>query len=527
MSLADKEILEVHALCSALADERITAAQQARLGELLKASEEARTIYFHSVSLSASLADYAAEMQADAPFPKVRRVNFKAWTVAALAAAACITLGFFLFQQESHLTPAPHADLADEEMQTNTLVARVSGTKDCVWHGAAMQPGDVIHRSAVLDLTSGVAEVTFDSGAQVVLEGPAKLEAASAWDATLRRGALKATVPPQAVGFRVHHKSVEVVDLGTEFSMVADAGDGAEVRVLKGSVEVSPTSDEESGPLVLKENQTRRFGKNRKAAGGEFEKRHTRLVSTTNLDRWSPQVDLAHWSFDEVNAGVFKGESSGAQNIAEIRSSGAALVDGRWNKALHLDGRVSLTVSAPGLSRPEARTVAFWVRVPEDASLADAQAMIAWPLQSKKLGTRMLRVGWNRTPNQGPLGALRTELGRACAVGTTLLRDGKWHHIAVALVPLGSADGPLQVTQYVDGRLEGTTTRVHRTKLAADAAYSDVLWLGRVPAKNKKDKGRFVGDMDELFIADRVLSPGEIVSLMTANALLRHDIASF
>ena len=527
MSLTDKEILEVHELCSALAGERITAAQQSRLGELLKTSAEARTIYFHSVSLSASLAEYAAEMQADSPVTNVRRVNFKTWAVATLAAAACVALGLFIFHRESPLSSASHDDLADSEMQTNTLVARVSGTKDCVWSGSAMQAGDVIRRGEVLDLASGVAEVTFDSGAQLVLEGPATLEAASAWEATLQRGALKATVPQQAVGFRVHHKSVEVVDLGTEFSMVANAGDDAEVRVLKGSVEVSPASEEENGPLVLKENETRRFGKNRKSARGDLDKRHARLVSATNLDRWSPRVDLAHWSFDDASGGVFKGESSDARSIAEIRHSGAVGVDGRFEKALHLDGRVSLTVNAPGLSRPAARTVAFWVRVPEGASLADAQAMIAWPLQSKKLGARVLHVGWNRTPNQGPLGALRTELGKACAVGTTPLRDGKWHHIAVALVPLGAADGPLQVTQYVDGRLEGMTTRALRTKHPAEAASSDVLWLGRVPAKNKRDKGRFVGDMDELFIADRVLTPAEIVSLMTTNALPRRDVASF
>ena len=530
MNLSDKEILELHELCCALADERISPAQERRLGEFLKSSEEARTVYFHSITLSTSLEDYAAEMQTDAPPTQVRHVNFKPWAIATLAAAACIALGVFIFNRAAPPSQSAGTELADEEMQTNTLVARISGAKNCVWNGAGkLQPGDVIRRGAVLDLEAGVAEITFDCGAQLVLEGPATLEAASAWEATLQRGALKATVPQQAIGFRVHHKSVEVVDLGTEFSMVADASGDAEVRVLRGSVEVSPAGDEESGPVVLQENETRRFGKNRKSARGDFEKRHARLASATKFDRWNPQVNFVHWSFDEMKDGFFKGDAAGVRGVFDIKGTDAALTEGRWNKALHFDGRMGLTTTAPGLSSPEPRTVAFWVRVPPDAPLADAQAMIAWPMQSRKFGNRPLHVGWNRNPNQGPLGALRTELGKIYAVGATSLRDGKWHHVAVALLPLGSADGALQVTQYVDGRLEGSTARSIKLKHTAtlDASSPDVVWLGRVPAKHNKDKNHFLGDMDELFITDRALSPSEIVSLMTQNALPRYEVANF
>ena len=48
---------------------------------------------------------------------------------------------------------------------------------------------------------------------------------------------LKASVPSEAVGFRISTPAVEVVDLGTEFTMLAEpAGTAAEVRVLKGEV---------------------------------------------------------------------------------------------------------------------------------------------------------------------------------------------------------------------------------------------------------------------------------------------------
>jgi len=163
-----------------------------------------------------------------------------------------------------------------------------------------------------------------------------------------------------------------------------------------------------------------------------------------------------------------------------------------------------------------ARTIAFWVRVPEDAQLSDSHAMVAWQTRNKKLGNRALQIGWNRNPSQGTLGALRTDLGKIYAMGATSLRDGQWHHVAVVFIPIGAEDGPVHVTQYVDGKLEGTTVRALKMKHAApDSAKADVLWLGRAPGK--RAKSNFRGDMDELFVADRALSPSEIVLLKTEN----------
>ena len=525
MNLSDNEILEVYEMCSALADERLAPAQQNRLGEFLKSSDEARAIYFHSISLSASLADYAAEMQTDAPAPNVRRVFFPTWAGGALAAAACAALGVFILNKPATPSQIPRDEIADAEMQSGALVARITGARDCAWAGALkIAPGDVVRRGQQLDLAGGRAEITFDCGAQIVLEGPALLDVVSAWETTLVRGGLKATVPLQAIGFRVHHKSVEVVDLGTEFSMVADAGGDAEVRVLKGAVEVSPLIDEENASIVLKESETRRFGKNRKDARGDFESRHARLAQATKLDRWNQRVNFAHWSFDEAKNGIFQGESSGLDGVFDTSPAKMELTDGRWNKALHFDGHNAISASAPGISHPAARAVAFWIRVPEDAQLSDSHAMVAWPVHSKKFGNRALEIGWNRNPNQGPLGALRTELGKIYAVGATPLRDGKWHHVAVAFVPINSGDGPLQVTQYVDGRLEGTTMRSIKIKGATETGATDVVWLGRTPGKHNKDKAHFRGDMDELFITDRALSQPEIVSLMTFNAMPRFEL---
>ena len=72
MSLSDNERLELHALCDARVDGTSTPAQFERLQALLRASPEARASYVRLMALSASLLDYAGEMQADAALvPKV------------------------------------------------------------------------------------------------------------------------------------------------------------------------------------------------------------------------------------------------------------------------------------------------------------------------------------------------------------------------------------------------------------------------------------------------------------------------
>ncbi|MGH7957854.1 MAG: hypothetical protein ACREH8_12730 [Opitutaceae bacterium] len=83
-----------------------------------------------------------------------------------------------------------------------------------------------------------------------------------------------------------------------------------------------------------------------------------------------------------------------------------------------------------GISSNRPRTVAFWVKVAEDAQSLDTW-MIGWGTDLPKLGRRPVHIGWNRRPAEGPLGALRTDFGGGHAIGTTNLRDGTWHHVAV------------------------------------------------------------------------------------------------
>ena len=284
---------------------------------------------------------------------------------------------------------------------------------------STMQPGSQLHKGQRLELANGFAEVTFDSGAKVVLEGPASLDVKSAWAATLNRGNLKASVPAQAIGFSIFNPNVEVVDLGTEFTMSADASGAADVLVLKGEVEAQPSAVGSRQPIVLAAKESRRFASSGVSTAGNVEQKFAQLTKPLALDHFDPPTDVVHWSFDETDGNVFKSDALGQP----VKASDARLKDipqgtvaaahtaGKWQGALKFDGHLYAKASFPGLSGVSQHTVAFWVKVAKDARLSNAYSMVAWGVNNEKLGSHPIHIGWNRNPNEGTVGVLRTDYG--------------------------------------------------------------------------------------------------------------------
>jgi hypothetical protein len=196
---------------------------------------------------------------------------------------------------------------------------------------------------------------------------------------------------------------------------------------------------------------------------------------------------------------------------------------------LQFDVHLYAKAALPDISENTPHTVAFWVKVPKDATLFNAYAVVAWGVNSKQFGSHPVHISWNRNPSEGTVGVLRTDYGGGFALGSTPLRDGRWHHIAVVLIPNEDGKASMQVKQYIDGRLEGEGkpsppgSQVF-TKLSS--ATSGAVWLGCRLGINNVRQDRFRGEIDELFIADRALEPLEIVQLMKNNKLDSPSIAA-
>jgi hypothetical protein len=543
MNLSDKEILELNELCNALVDDTINEKQKARLSQWLAGSAAARRFYIRAMAQSASLISYAGEMQSqelERPRPeKIIRLGWL-WKYGALAAAACIVTAFLLMEgstgninpQKSAVTPPP--------AEVPEYVAQLTGSKECQWvnNSFSGQPGGRFYKGQKLELAKGFAEITFDSGAQVVLQGPASLTINSAWAATLNRGTLKAGIPPEAMGFSISNPTVEVVDLGTEFTMFADAsGATTEVLVLKGEVEAQSQLQPDQQPIVLREKEARCFTTSGVSAVHDTEQKIAEYTRPVSLDHFIPPTDYMHWSFVQGKGGIFAADDSGTpfaaadfylENVspsADVTSHGS----GHDQHALQFDGHLYARAALPDISENTPHTVVFWVKVPKDANLSNAYAMVAWGLNNKNFGSHPVHISWNRSADQGPIGVLRTDYGGGYALGSTPLRDGRWHHIAVVLIPGQDANTSMQVKQYVDGRLEGEgkpSPIGSEIFTRMSSATSGALWLGCRLGIDRVPSQRFRGEMDELFLTDRALEPLEIVGLMQNNRLPQSEVAT-
>ena len=154
--------------------------------------------------------------------------------------------------------------------------------------------------------------------------------------------------------------------------------------------------------------------------------------------------------------------------------------------------------------------MAFWVRIPADAPLEANGAFAEWALkkEGKGGGARPVEVSWNNDPSTGPLGALRSSAGGLGIVGTTSLRDGRWHHVAVVMLPLNKEKDPQMILrQYVDGRLERRSGI--KTSNRTGPAPDDTIRIGR----------GFRGEMDEFFLSNRDIATQDIRNLCRNNKL--------
>src|SRR5439155_10403626 len=192
-------------------------------------------------------------------------------------------------------------------------------------------------------------------------------------------------LPPEAMGFSIQNPTVEVVDLGTEFTMFTDAsGAATDVVVLKGEVEAAPRTPADLQPVVLRERESRRFASSGISTLHNSDQKFEELSQPVALDRFIPPAGYAHWSFDESDGDFFAVENSGLALDpagAEVKNAGGSSsvayhARGHWKGALRFDGRLYARMAFPGISENSPHTVMFWVKVPKDAPLSNAYAMV-------------------------------------------------------------------------------------------------------------------------------------------------------
>jgi len=297
---------------------------------------------------------------------------------------------------------------------------------------------------------------------------------------------------------------------------------------LQGSIQATPRGapDRDETPMILEQRRARRFNRTGSEEIENAASMLDRFAKPAKLQRARKPVSILRWPLDGAGSGLgraeISGQPAGRSNMVFESSAGGSQIHeaGRSMGKAYFDGQFTGHTLAPGLGERAPHTVAFWVKISPDAPLTSAGPIVAWlTTGANEIGVQTAQITWNTDPTQGPLGALRTDIGRVSTVGATNLRDGAWHFVAVALMPRSR----WQVRLYVDGRLDETATKVVKKRrqetVPAAIAPDDVIWLAGTPNAPRGGGARFQGELSELAVADRALAPPEIKQLMNRHRL--------
>jgi len=149
------------------------------------------------------------------------------------------------------LTPDPPVSIATFQTAPNSIFTLTHG-------GDGDGPdGDVLTEGSRIRLVSGTLEGIFETGVRVIVEAPCDFSVLKKNRISLERGVGWFQVPEKATGFAVETPEMTVVDLGTEFGVIAADRGEDEVHVIKGVVEVTARA-EDGEKQVLEAGEARR-----------------------------------------------------------------------------------------------------------------------------------------------------------------------------------------------------------------------------------------------------------------------------
>ena len=436
----------------------------------------------------------------------------KAGAVAAMAAGLAI-----LVLQSVRLNGNREEDSMRSPEFAQLFVARLTDQNEAKWtrKSAADLAEDGWIRPGTLELIAGVAEVTFNSGARVFLEGPTVFEVERANRGFLLQGRLVAEVPRRASGFVVNTPQLNVVDLGTRFGVSVTPEGDSEVHVMEGVVEVSRLAGN-AAPMVVNEGL---------AVRADLRTRSRLQVIEYEGDAFALRVREGTAPV-EVPAVCYRFDESGGP---EIENTGKSVLTGNFDASLLRDesdisrplrsagriggglkfdqGDVFWARSPRGIAMGEAFTVAFWLRITPWTDSQSLPTVAAFSSDSDNW-----RIGWNQDPEAGKRGAVRVETGEGFLVGETDLRDGRWHHVGVRF--LGGEDPvfPAHVHLYIDGKPDAFTG-FRGGEIPGGSIKR--IWLGGIGSM----KPCFEGWLDEFFLFEGAVAPGVLQSLSEAGDL--------
>lgn len=501
-------------LLAALVNGDASARDNTLLNETLRANPAARRSYIRTMAFEAMLAREFAPPEASQTAVPHRSNRWLARFAIAATIMLAATLAWRIVPNPGESIPTADTRIDTDGPFTHAIISSLDDASGRFGDAAITQGMRLTEGLLVLD--GGLAEITFDSGAEVTLEGPARLQLESDNKSRLDAGRASAQVPEQARGFVIHTPSSYIRDLGTAFAVEVRDSRETDLHVLDGEVEVSATGSGANQPIkILRQSEAVRL-----ADGNMLPIRFRGENPGAKRRKHTPKIPPSlHWSFDSWDAATTTDTSRGTP-LKLLRKNAIAspeTIDGPFGLALHFNGQGTFArADEPAGGGSQARTVACWLRLqPDNATTRPgSNGIIAW---GAKRASGKWQVAYNLAQGQGTIGAPRIECGDGFVIGATDLRDGRWHHLAVLCFGGSKANVATHVKIYVDGHLEALTgRRQHRIDTETSTITARPITLGRYLGR---ESCYFEGDLDEVHIFEGALLPGQIARLMKRNSL--------
>jgi Concanavalin A-like lectin/glucanases superfamily len=314
------------------------------------------------------------------------------WFVLAAAAAVIGAAAWFIVERQS--PPAENGSSAnianngqtrDSAEQKPQILATLTQLADPVWQPGApvLHYGQQLYKGGQIALRSGMAKVTYDCGAEVVLEGPCDFWLQDAIIGYLASGKITANVPRRAFSFAILSPKVDFVDLGTSFGVTVSSTGQTELHVFEGEVLCSQTkqqqADEPNDMIHVTASKAMEFA----ASGGEpssismNEHQFSKLISLRRAAHMQAQglvsSRLALWLAADVAVttdhehrviswqDILYGDNRSAEDaIQEQEAARPALVDDAFNghPGIRFNGTSNYLLTTP-LETTDDQTVLF------------------------------------------------------------------------------------------------------------------------------------------------------------------------
>ena len=442
------------------------------------------------------------------------------------------------------------------------IVGRVTGMVDCRWEGSGFrgqgsgkdEPMSLVALGDKFALASGLLEITYDTGAKVILQGPVAYDVESAAGGYLSVGRLTArlekrgevesrqvrdvnskelhsaltlalsqrergpdaklqsTIPNLALAprlasqFTVRTPTATVTDLGTEFGVNVTKDHTADVCVFEGTVEVEQTTGVNAGQAAkqrLGAGESVRLDATvgiTPVAATSIQASFVRKLPSQRISTGLERGLVAYWSFDDA-ANLGKNATGGGDLLPE-------------NSPEHEPaGVIGGALRLHGIARKDMLVYHAGHGVPAGVPVGDTSYSISAWLRTSSQGTGNLGIlGWGEPSFNRANVLVVKPYGARFLIGNywwdyDLYQDvdkqqilGNWHHLAATYDRRTKLHRMFLDGKWLASRGVSEQRELGGNNFAIGRGYLDPNGPGEF----------FDGCLDEIGIWDRELSEAEI-----------------